>query len=55
MNKNRRATYLKVAEANKGAKRKTTKAKVAAKEQSGEAKGMSLIDQSKWVDRYRKS
>lgn len=55
MNKNKKMWYPKVAEANKGAKRKSTKAKVAAKEQSGEAKGMSLIDQSKWVDRYRKS
>jgi len=47
-------SYKKVAEANKGAKRISVKAKVAAKEQSGEARGMSLVDQSKWVDRYRK-
>jgi hypothetical protein len=49
MNKNRKAIYPKIAEANKGAKRKSTKAKVAAKERSGDSAGMGLIEQHKWV------
>ena len=48
MNKNRKAIYPKIAEANKGAKRKSTKAKVAAKERNGDSAGMSLIEQSRW-------
>lgn len=55
MNKNTRKRKPAILEANKGAKRKSTKAKVAAKEQSGENKGMGLIDQNKWWDRYRKN
>lgn len=54
MNKNTRNRKPAILEANKGAKRKSIRAKVAAKEHSGENKGMSLIDQDKWWNRYRK-
>jgi hypothetical protein len=49
MNNNKKNWYPAVAKANIGAKRKSTKAKVAAKEQSGENKGMSISEQLKFL------
>lgn len=46
MNKNSKRNRPAINEANKGAVRLSRQAKVARKEQSGEAKGPSLIEQS---------
>jgi len=54
MNKNSRRNKPAILEANKNAKRKSRNAKVAAKEQSGDKKGMSLIDQAKMFHPYLK-
>lgn len=53
MNKNTRNRKPAILAANIGAKRKSTKAKVAAKEQSGENRGPSLMDQMRMLGNYK--
>lgn len=49
MNKNSKAKREDINKANIGAKRKSNKPKVGAKVQTGESKGMSIIDQLKFL------
>lgn len=49
MNKNSKVKREDINNANIGAPRKSTKPKVAAKVQTGESKGMSIIDQLKFL------
>lgn len=53
MNKNTRNRKPAILAANIGAKRKSNKAKVAAKEQSGENRGPSLMDQMRMLGNYK--